>query len=184
MGHPDKESFCNALAEAYETGARESNAEVKRINIADLSFDPSLRKGYKEKQELELDLINAQESILWSEHIVWIFPTWWSLFPAIMKGFIDRVLLPGFAYKHQKNHLLWKKLLRNRSSRLIITMDGPKLAYFLIIKSAGVNALKTTLKYSGINPVRVTYFDLIRKNSQEKLVKKLEKTKKLGAKQK
>ena len=63
-------------------------------------------------------------------------------------------------------------------------MDGPKLAYFLIIKSAGVNALKTTLKYSGINPVRVTYFDLIRKNSQEKLVKKLEKTKKLGAKQK
>jgi len=72
LGHPDKGSFCGALASAYIKGAEESGAEVKRINIGDLTFDPNLRKGYKIDQKLELDLIKAQGHIKWADHIVWV----------------------------------------------------------------------------------------------------------------
>ena len=112
MGHPDKDSFCSALASAYIEGVEESGAEVKRINIGDLTFDPNLRKGYKIDQKLELDLVKAQGHIRWADHIVWVFPIWWSFYPAIMKGFMYHAKPPhihGFTHSHDSFHLYRRK---------------------------------------------------------------------------
>ncbi len=57
-GHPDKESFCYALAEAYKKGALATGAELKEIKIADLRFDPNLHFGYRKRTELEPDLLD------------------------------------------------------------------------------------------------------------------------------
>jgi putative NADPH-quinone reductase len=67
----------------------------------------------------------SQEAIKWSEHIVWVFPTWWLGIPALMKGFIDRAFVPGFGFKYKKDSIFWNKLLKGKSSSLIITMDAP-----------------------------------------------------------
>ena len=183
LGHPDKESFNGALASAYIEGAQKSGAEVRRINIGDLTFDPSLRKGYKADQVLEPDLENVQEQIKWAEHVVWVYPIWWSLFPAILKGLIDRIFIPGYAFKHHKGKLLWDRNLKGKTSRIISTMDNFMIVYFLLL-SPGTNALWTTLKYVGFGRVRRTFIGHIRKKSQRRLEKHISKIKKLGEKNK
>lgn len=72
-GHPDKESYCNALAEAYKKGASASGAEVQEIRVADLQFNINLQFGYRKRTELEPDLLEAWEKIKWAEHLVWVY---------------------------------------------------------------------------------------------------------------
>ena len=52
LGHPDKNTFNGALAEAYETAALAAGAEVRRLNLGELKFDPILWLGYKKNQTL------------------------------------------------------------------------------------------------------------------------------------
>ena len=75
-GHPDKESFNFALAQAYKKGAEKSDAEIKEIHIGDLNFELNLRYGYRKRTELEPDLIDAQKTLKWADHIVWVYPVY------------------------------------------------------------------------------------------------------------
>jgi len=168
LGHPDKNSFCARLADAYETGAKEKGGDVMRINLIDLKFDPILRSGYTRSQNLEPDLIEAQRLIKWANHLVFVFPVWWSAPPALLKGFIDRVFLPGFAFKYRENSSMWDKLLTAKSSRLIITSDAPVAWLYFAYFHPAVNMMKkATLEFCGIGPIAVTSFGSI-KNTDDK----------------
>ena len=101
--HPDAESFGNAMADAYENGVKEMGARSQRLNLHELKFSMNLEHGYRKRTDLEPDLIKAQDAISFADHLVFIYPTWWGTFPAILKGFIDRVFLPGFAFKYREN---------------------------------------------------------------------------------
>jgi putative NADPH-quinone reductase len=128
-GHPDKESFNYALTEAYKKGAQNSGAEIKEIRIRELNFNPNLEFGYRKRTELEPDLLEAQENLKWADHIVWVYPVWWGSVPAIMKGFLDRVLLPGFAFNKREGSVWWDKYFTGKTARLICTMDQPTWYY-------------------------------------------------------
>lgn len=182
-GHPNKESFNFGVAEAYKNGAIQAGAEVKEITIADLNFNPNLEFGYQKRMELEPDLLNAWEVILWADHLVWVHPVWWGGLPALMKGFIDRLFLPGFAYKYRENSLWWDKLLKGKTAHIITTIDQPGWYYHLMYGRPSVNQLKkSTLEFCGIHPVKVTYLGIVRTSSEEQRKKWLEKVKLLGQK--
>lgn len=74
--------------------------------------------------------------------MVIIHPVWWSNLPALLKGFIDRVFLPGFAFQYRQNGLGWDKLLKGRTGRLIYTQDGPDWYYRWFVGRPSVRALK------------------------------------------
>lgn len=172
LGHPDKKSLCHRLADEYEKGAREKGGEVRRINLNDLSFNPNLKYGYRQVQNLEQDLLDAQDSIKWAKHIVIVFPVWWSSVPAILKGFIDRVFLPGFAFKYRDNSSNWDKLLAGRSARLIVTSDAPVLYLYLAYFHPAVNMMKkAVLEFCGVSPVTVSSFGSIRGSSEKRIEK-------------
>jgi len=103
-GHPDKKSFCFALAESYKKGADMSGSECKLVHLIDLEFNPILTFGYRVVSELEPDLQKNQQDILDADHLVIVYPNWWGTYPALLKGFIDRVFLPNFAFKYHENH--------------------------------------------------------------------------------
>jgi putative NADPH-quinone reductase len=181
LGHPVKDTFSGLLFENYRNGALASGAEVKELILREMKFDLNFSEGYRGNQELEPDLQKAQELITWAEHIVLIYPNWWSTFPALLKGFIDRTFLPGFAFKYRKGSLLWDKLLTGRSARLIITMDTPPWYYWLVYRRPGHNAMKRgILEFCGIRPVRITTIGSLKVSSDSKRQQWLDKVLKLG----
>lgn len=180
-GHPNKNSFNFGIAEAYKAGAVESGAEVKEIVIRDLNFNPNLQFGYQKRMELEPDLMKAWEIIQWADHLVWVHPVWWGGFPALMKGFIDRLFLPGLAYKYRENSVWWDKLLKGKTAHIITTLDQPGWYYRLFFGRPSVNQLKKSiLEYCGVKPVKITYIGIIRNSKDEQRVQWLRKVKELG----
>jgi len=178
-GHPDNESFNVALAEAYKKGASKSDAELREIYIRDLDFNPNLHFGYRKRTELEPDLLNAQEQIMWADHLVWIYPVWWGSVPAIMKGFLDRVLLPGFAFKKREGSVWWDRFLTGKTARIICTMDQPPWYYRIRYGAPSHNAMKKlTMQFCGVKKVRITSIGPIRLSSErfrEMWLKRVEK---------
>ena len=123
--HPDTGSFCEALAQSYVEGARTENHEVRCLRLREMQYDPILHGGFTNPQPLEPDLAKAQETILWCEHLVIVTPCWWWHVPALLKGFIDRVFLPGFGVEYLDDFPFIRKLLKGRSARVIYTQNSP-----------------------------------------------------------
>ena len=179
--HPDGNSFSRALADAYKKGALESGAAIEEIKIGELNFNPNLQHGYQKRMELEPDLLAAWEKIQWAQHIVWIHPVWWGGLPAITKGFIDRLFLPGMAFRYRENSPFWDKLLTGRSARIISTMDTPGWYYRFVFGRPSINQLKrTVLGFCGVSPVKVTTFSPFRNTNAERREGYLEKAYQLG----
>ena len=182
-GHPNKESFNFAIVKAYKRGVLSGNALLKEITIADLKFNPNLQYGYQKRTELEPDLVHAWSMIKWADHLVWVHPVWWGGLPAIAKGFIDRLFLPGFAFQYREKSVWWDKLLSGKTAHIITTLDQPSWYYSLFFSKPSVNQLKkSTLEFCGIKPVKVTYVGIIKNSDDLEREKWLFKIEKLGEK--
>src|ERR1035438_5316299 len=116
LGHPRRDSFCGALFDACAAGALQAGVECRELILSEMSFDRDVHALSPEQQGLEPDLVRAQHDIEWADHLILVYPTWWGTYPALLKGFLDRVLTPGFAFRHV-NHDTWDKLLRGRTTR-------------------------------------------------------------------
>jgi NAD(P)H dehydrogenase (quinone) len=184
-GHPDEESFNFALFNAYKKGAISSGANVKEIIVRDLSFNLNLQYGYRRRTTLEPDLIDAQNLIKWADHLVWFYPVWWGSLPALLKGFIDRVFLPGFAFQKRENSVWWDKLLINKSAHIFSTLDQPAWYYWLVYRQPSNNAMKKlTLSFCGVKPIKVTNIGPVRLSKDAYRKKWLQKLEVLGSKSK
>jgi len=182
-GHPHKESLNFGLAEAYKKGALASGYRVEEIVIADLNFNPNLQYGYHKRTELEPDLLDAWEKIKRADHMVWVHPVWWGGLPAITKGFIDRLFLPGFTFKPRENSVWWDKLLTGKTARVIATMDQPGWYYKWINHQPSVHQLKKgTLEFCGVKPVKVSYIGIVKTASTVQIEKWLKQAEQLGMK--
>ena len=181
--HPNKESYNFGLADAYKQGALAAGAEVREIVIAELTFNPNLQYGFQKRTELEPDLLAAWEKIQWCKHMVWVHPVWWGGLPAIAKGFIDRLFLPGMAFKYRENSVWWDKLLAGKTAHIITTLDQPSIYYWLAFGRPSVNMLKkSVLEFCGVSPVKVTYIGPIRKSTDAFRAKGIKQVQELGRK--
>ncbi|WP_347049511.1 NAD(P)H-dependent oxidoreductase [Flavobacterium olei] len=184
-GHPNAESFNFALAESYKNGAIASGAAVETITIANLNFNPNLKFGYQKRTDLEPDLVESWEKIKRADHLVWLHPVWWGGLPAITKGFIDRLFLPGMTFQYRENSVWWDKLLKGKTAHIITTLDQPGWYYRLAFGRPSVNQLKkSTLEFCGVKPIKVSYIGIVKTAAEEQRKKWLEKVYDLGLKNK
>lgn len=183
-GHPNPDSFNQALTAAFIKGASMNNKnEVRSLLLSEMRFDPNLAFGYAKRMELEDDLKEAQDLIRWCDHLVIIHPVWWGGIPAQLKGFFDRAFLPGFAFKYRDKGVWWDKLLAGRTAEIIYTIDQPIWYYKLINGAPGLKQLKKMiLSFCGFKVKRVTGFPNVRFSTPEKRLKWLERTTQLGNK--
>lgn len=180
LGHPDTSSFDGALTDAYEEAALAAGHEVRRHNAGDLHFDPVLHHGYNEIQDLEPDLLAAQQNIAWCEHWVLVYPVWWGSVPAILKGFFDRALTPGFAFHYHETDPMWDALLKGRSAQIITTSDAPNLWTLFAYRNSDLGTVKNAvLEFCGIRPVKVKRFDRMKGRSEAELKEMIEAVRKL-----
>lgn len=183
-GHPDKESFTTALTEAYAKGARRrADAQVDVLHLTDLAFDLVLHHGYKQRTTLEPDLVRAQALLKAADHTVWLYPIWWGGMPALLKGFFDRVFLPGFSFQYRENSPLWDKLMKGKTARVVTTMDAPIWFYRLMYGSAGHKAIKRVIL--GFCGYKVKFFTMgsLKSSTGKQRQKWLEKAERLGEKE-
>lgn len=182
-GHPGVQSLSLELAKSYVAGAKKGGASVKELHIKDLTFDPVLHEGYKKRQELEPDLQRAQELIKWADHLVVFSPVWWSNIPALFKGFIDRTFLPGFAFK--KMGAKWKRLLKGRTARLVLTSGAPAIFYRVVMRApVDVSLGYATLKFCGFKTYPTVLVGNAENLSKKKKQKYINKLNNFGLKQK
>jgi len=185
VGHPDPNPsrFCRALADAYADGAERFGHSVRRIDIAMLEF-PLLRtlEEFEHASVPEVLRLSA-EAIVWSEHIVLVFPLWLGTMPAMLKGWLEQVLRPGtaFAYPDQAGSLA-RSLLGGRSARIVVTMGMPGMVYRLWFRNHGLAGMRRNiLNFVGIAPVRETVFGMVAGGNDMKRKGWLEQMRRLGA---
>lgn len=148
--HPVEGSFCSFLASRFAEGARQAGHCVRLTRLRDLQFDYNARR-----QTLEADLLASQEDLRWCLHLVIVYPNWWGTYPALLKAFFDRILLPGFAFEAGQTGG-WRGLLSGRSAQIITTMDTPLWVYRWILGAPGVRAVqRATLGFCGFKRIRV-----------------------------
>lgn len=162
-GHPRKDSFSNALAQAYRKGAIGSGADIKDLVLADMQFNLNVTTHLPQLQQSEEDVLRAQEYVRWADHLVFVYPTWWGTMPALLKGFLDRVFTPGFSFAEREGGNGHIKLLKGKTAQIITTMDTPLWVYRWILKAPGHHALAdATLGFCGVEPVRRLSFSPIK----------------------
>lgn len=183
LGHPREQSYCGALADAYEQAATAAGHAVRRYNLGALQFNVVMDGRYTmNSQPLEPDLVTLQEAITWSQHLVLVYPTWWGVMPALMKGFFDRVFLPGFAFKYRKGSPLWDRLLAGRSARAIVTMDTPPWYFWLFTRAPGHHQLRNSiLGFAGFKPVHIHSIGPIRGSKPGQREQWLQKIRRIAA---
>ena len=125
LGHPDKAGLCGEFADAYEKAAQGAGHTVERMNIGEMQFAPILHRVYRERQELEPDLVRFCDLLHSSDHFVILYPVWWVVMPALLKGLFDRAWLPGSAFRYIKTKtghrtIFWHRLFRGKPARIIM----------------------------------------------------------------
>lgn len=180
LGHPDYETLCGKLADAYEVAALEAGHEVRRMNVGEMQFDPILHKGYKVIQALEPDLETFQRNVSWCDHLVVLYPNWWCTMPALLKGLFDRAWLPGFAFRFHKKNGGWDKLLAGKTGRIIITAATSGWFTRLHFGDFTNELRKGTLQFAGINPVTVKLFAPAEKAPEAEKLRWIQEVKKMG----
>jgi putative NADPH-quinone reductase len=181
VGHPSTGTYCEALGEAYARGARANGHEVALIKLSELAFDPILHNGFAQDQPLEPDLIEAQSAIRAAAHTVWIWPLWLGFPPALLKGFLERILTDGFAFERMDNPPFYKPLLTGRSARVFVTMQMPAWMFILLAGSRAARTFsKQILAFVGMKPVRRTYFGMVQHVGQAKRSRWLDKIEAMG----
>lgn len=168
LGHPDADSFCGAMADAYLQSALAAGHSARLFRLGEMTFDPVLRHGYRQRQELEPCLLEIREAISAAQHLVFVYPIWWGGPPALLKGLFDRVFLPGYAFRYRQGSQFWDRLLSGRRAHALVSMDTPPWYFRLVYRMPGHNQMKRTiLEFCGIKPVKISSFGPLRFSTQQ-----------------
>lgn len=159
QGHPDPAGghLCHGLAQAYADGAREAGHRVTLLDIAALDFPLLRSQADWQHGALPRSLEPAQRAIGQANHLVLFFPLWMGDMPALLKGFLEQVARPGFAFKPDAENPFGAKGLSGRSARVVVTMGMPALVYRFYFRAHSVKSLeRNILGFVGIAPVHET----------------------------
>lgn len=174
-GHPDARSLTAELARRYAA----AHGDARILALRDLHFDPSLRFGYRERMELEPDLIDAKAALAEARTVLVFTPLWWGSVPALLKGFFDRALLPQQEYRYTKLGMP-EGLLTAAKGRLFLLADTPWFLTPLTGLPAQTHVARGTLRFCGIRSVRTHRMLGVKDATPERITSWLERAEALG----
>ncbi len=184
--HPLSDSLCKQLSKHVENKLVQSGHEVTIEDLYDEEFQPALTvKERKTYYGVDYDYSSVKEQVRRlqdTEALLLIFPTWWFGFPAMLKGWFDRVWGPGIAYDHANDFGPIKPGLNNLKKVLVITTLG---APWWIDRLVLLQPVKRILKYALLGACaknsKLQFFSLynsenLDKNKISEFKRKIDKT--------
>ena len=126
--HPLSNSLCRHLTDGVVNQLVRMHHEVTVEDLYAKQFDPVLtieeRKSYYKESYDSSQVTEEIKRLQEAEALVLLFPIWWFGFPAILKGWFDRVWAPGIAYDHADDFGPIKPRLNNLKKVLVVTTLG------------------------------------------------------------
>jgi len=175
FNHPYEGSYCNAILESVKSGLQKANHEIDIIHLDKEGFNPVMTaqdlKAFRDKEPVDTKVIEYKNRLEHADHLVFIFPIWWELMPALMKGFIDKVIFPGVAYDYVNgSNTRMKPLMTNiKGVTVITTMNTPRVLYRLIFGNAVHKALmRGTFWKLGYKNRKWISYNMVKQVSDEK----------------
>jgi putative NADPH-quinone reductase len=183
FNHPYDKSYCNAILNSVTTGLLKGNHEVDLIHLDKENFNPVMTsddlKGFVNRKPVDPKVIEYKSRLEKADHLVFIFPVWWELMPALTKGFIDKVIFPGVAYDYKPNGFMVKKFKNLRSVTMITTMNTHSFFYRLIFGNAIKRAMFTgtfwKMGYKNRKWISLNMVKFISEEKRKKWLVKIEK---------
>ena len=147
--HPNPDSFVSHLADRVRSGLDSAGHQHRTVDLYAMQFEPVM-------SELEWTLHRApasekpwladhQEHLAWADTIVWVYPTWWSGPPAMLKGWVDRIWTNGVAYVHTETGLV-PGPLKHVNQMVIVTTHGSSRLVNMFEGDAGKKMIRRTLR--------------------------------------
>jgi putative NADPH-quinone reductase len=183
QGHPDAQArhFGHALADEYAKGGEDGSHEVRRIEVAKLDFPLLRTKEDFEQGTLPDSIKDAQNAIMWADHVVIIYPLWHGSMPALLKAFFEQVFRPGFGAEYQKSGRWPKPLLTGKSARIVVTMGMPAFAYRWFFLAHSLKSLqRNILSFCGIGPIKTTLIGNVEGMDEKQRMEWLDEMRGLG----
>lgn len=146
FNHPYEGSYCNAVLSAVTNGLHRASHEIDLIHLDKDQFNPVMTKAdlkaFAERVPIDPQVIEYKKRLDIADHLIFIFPIWWELMPAMTKGFIDKVIFPGVAYDHKTKGFGLVPLFKNLNGITVITtMNTPSFLYWLFFGNAVQRAI-------------------------------------------
>jgi putative NADPH-quinone reductase len=135
--HPVEGSFCSAMRDAAISGLRAAGHTVDLIDLAAEQFNPVMTtsewKTYQQGNgDIPIGLERDVALVKSAEIIVFVYPTWWGGLPAQLKGWLERVMLPGTAFVFNENNKVRPGLRNIRRIHIASTFGSPWLYVRLV----------------------------------------------------
>jgi len=163
-GHPDKESLVSALFNKYTENVNLTRHNIKLLNLCEMKFDPVLRFGLRKRMEPDAEIEMSQELIKWADHFVFFYPIWFGAVPSLLKGWSERVFMPGIAYNMEGFRI--KKLLKGKTSHLVITSGSP-VFFQVLTGNIELKTMKRFLGFCGIKTILVDRLGMVKEEYQK-----------------
>lgn len=173
--HPNHDSLNAAVLKTVEENLSD-NHTVKTLDLYKENFNPVLRFDEEHpRRDLDKDpeMKVYRDLVTWADQLIFIFPIWWGGMPAILKGFIDRVFVSGFAYSYQGNTSVAH--LKGKVAWIITTHDTPKLIAKLFVQDYGRILKNQVLAMCGIKPVKHTEITHVKGMTESQIQKELDR---------
>ena len=157
VAHPDPNSFTHAIATTARAALTEHGHEVTVLDLYAEEFrtamSPDERRAYHSERPL-LDPVAERHAglVKQTEAFVFVYPTWWSTMPAILKGWLERVMVPGVGFVFDERHHVRRGLTQTR--RIVgISTYGSRWWY---VKAMHDNGRRTLLRALRLNTAVIT----------------------------
>ena len=135
--HPCNDSFNATVRDVVVDALEKGGQQVRLADLYAAGFDPVMRveewRGYF-KDDVDVEPIRDQaQQLLWAEAVIFIYPTWWYGLPAMLKGWLERVMVPGLAFEMPVSLLGPRSKLRHIRRLLVLTTCGasPLLSWLM-----------------------------------------------------
>ncbi|MEI7621320.1 MAG: NAD(P)H-dependent oxidoreductase [Candidatus Moraniibacteriota bacterium] len=170
--HFDHNGHSGQVLQTVENLLKTKGKAYELLDLYAMGFDPIGRAGDMQRQadNLAVDekIRQIQEKILKATELVVIYPTWWINVPAILKGFYDRVLAAGFAFRYGANGMP-EGLLKGKRALVITTAGGPAFYHALLRNNRSLKATTAdTLNFCGVKTQALLIGDCRKFDEQKK----------------
>lgn len=123
--HPRDDSFNRALTDAIVDALADRGDAVETCDLHAEGFDPRITPDELERgRATPPEVAREQARVARADHLVFVYPVWWHDRPAILKGWCDRVLRPGFAYRSDPTTGVVRGLLGAKRATIVTTLGA------------------------------------------------------------